>query len=139
MAYKRDATDVAQTGHTAIAASMIVFTILCLITWSLIGFQILRARKQRLADLENGTEVGPIDPNIPLEDVLQGSKYSDMKPVPVRVTSLGSWPLTQGTEGTPEPAPSSSSKSGIARDSQWYAEERPVRYFFHKIGKFFKD
>jgi hypothetical protein len=129
MNHARDASDVARLGHTTIVASMVVFVILLLTIWALIGFQIHRARKQHLADLETGAEVGPIDSDIPLDSVLKS------KPVRVSKSSLGSWPATQETTQSS----AQSSRSGVARDSQWYAEERPVRYFFHKIGKMLKN
>ncbi|KAI1432889.1 hypothetical protein GGR50DRAFT_552302 [Xylaria sp. CBS 124048] len=69
-----DAEQVAETGRLTISSSMIIFVFLTLPLWALMGFQVYQSRKKRsrLPDLETGHKVGTVDPNLPLEDLLQG-------------------------------------------------------------------
>ncbi|KAI1163819.1 hypothetical protein F5B18DRAFT_618392 [Nemania serpens] len=125
MSQTRDVADVSETGHTAIVASMVVFVILAVVMWALIGFQIYYARKQRLTDLEIGAQVrgGLVEGNLPLDDVLKSARAGR--------SSHTSWSVTQG------PRETQSSRSGTPCDSMWDAEERPIRNVFHKIGRMF--
>ncbi|KAI0114327.1 hypothetical protein GGR51DRAFT_503939 [Nemania sp. FL0031] len=116
----QDADGVAETGHITIAVSMTIWVFLVVIAWGLIGYQIHREGKRRLADLENGSaaQVGPIDGDIPLENVLNGTSEAR--------SSFASWSETQD---------SGKAKGAMARDSQGSDEGPPIRDFFHKIAK----
>ncbi|KAJ8131895.1 hypothetical protein O1611_g1728 [Lasiodiplodia mahajangana] len=116
----QDAHSVAEMGRLTVAVSMTTWTFLVVIAWGLIGYEIHRARKRCLTDLENGAPalVGTVDGDVPLENVLQGTRYSEM-PTPAK-SSFGSWSETQ------------------PRDSQGSGEGPPIRDFFHKITKVFK-
>ncbi|KAF2963416.1 hypothetical protein GQX73_g10147 [Xylaria multiplex] len=134
MMNKRDSADVAKTGHTAVVASMIVFVILLLIMWGLMGFQIHLQHKQRRADLEHGHGVSLVSDDLPLDDILRNAGNPEAQPGRTSEISVGTWSAT----ATEISGTTKSSKSGIPKDSQWYAEERPVRYFFHKVVNMFK-
>ncbi|KAI0529799.1 hypothetical protein GGR58DRAFT_495633 [Xylaria digitata] len=136
MVQKQDSAEIAKTGHTTIVASMIMFVVLVLIMWGLMGIQIHLQHKKRLADLENGDGEGVcvVDDDVPIDHILKTTRYSGAQPERKSKISLSSWSAT----ATEISATTKSSKSGIPKDSQWYAEERPVRYFFHKMGNMFK-
>ncbi|GAP90369.1 hypothetical protein SAMD00023353_4900640 [Rosellinia necatrix] len=125
-----DAAAVAKTGHIAVVASMIVFVVLTLILWALMGIQIHCLRKQRLSDLEATATAPVVDSDVPLENILRTAK----SPKPNAKTgrsSFASWPDTPRSTNI-------SSRSDMPHDSSWYAEERPVRYLLHKVAGWFK-
>ncbi|KAI1125513.1 hypothetical protein F5Y10DRAFT_246953 [Nemania abortiva] len=110
----QDVSRVADIGHTTIAASMTTWAFLVLIAWGLIGYQLHRERKRRLADLENGTPVGLVDGDVPLEDVLKGPNGSGTHSVRVTESSFGSWSRTQQA-ATRESQGESQGSSGAPR------------------------
>ncbi|KAI1200692.1 hypothetical protein F5X97DRAFT_292612 [Nemania serpens] len=134
MSQSRDVADLSGTGHTAIVASMVVFVILTVVIWAVMGLQIYRTHKQRLADLESGAQLrgGLVDGSLPLEDVLKGTKHAHVPSARASRSSRTSWSETQ------EPLENQSSRSGTPSDTRWYAEERPIRFVFHKIRRMFK-
>ncbi|KAI0451363.1 hypothetical protein F5B21DRAFT_384204 [Xylaria acuta] len=137
MSQKRHTDGLAGSGHLTIVVSMIIFVVLLLIIWALMGFQIYRLRMQRLADLESGiaAEVGTIDGDVPLDNILKGTRYSQVQSARA---SGSSWASLAVTHETHKGSSNKSSKSGVPRTSQWYREERPVSYFFYKICGVFK-
>ncbi|KAI8953124.1 hypothetical protein F4801DRAFT_538529 [Xylaria longipes] len=116
---------------------MIIFVALLLLVWALMGFQIYCLHKQRLADIESvvAVEIGPIDGDIPLDNVLKSTRYSQVQSARA---SVSSWASSAMAHGTRKGSSNTSSKSDVPRDSQWYRTERPVRYFFYKICGVFK-
>ncbi|KAI0442923.1 hypothetical protein F4803DRAFT_550641 [Xylaria telfairii] len=128
MAYKRDS--LAGSGHLTIVVTMIIFVSLLLILWTLMALQILGLREQYVADLEKAAKrgVGPIDGDVPLEDVLQTQRYTQ-----------SSWASSTATQQTSKGSSKPSSKSNMTRDSQWYREERPFRYFLYRAFGVFKN
>ncbi|KAJ2970133.1 hypothetical protein NUW58_g9789 [Xylaria curta] len=131
MASQNPDTDLASSGYVTIVASMIVFVVLLLAIWALMGLQIHLLRRKHLADLENdGVRVGPVDYDTPLDNILKGKGKARASE-----SSREKWSPTQPSTND---STNASSKSDMPYDSQWYREERPVRYFFHKIGNTFK-
>ncbi|KAI1187558.1 hypothetical protein F5B17DRAFT_315372 [Nemania serpens] len=122
----RDVVDVSETGYTTIVASMVVFVILTIVTWALIGFQIYYTHKQRLADLESGVHVrggGLVDEKLPLDDILKST------------TKHANVPSTQARKAkTRASLDTQFIRSSSPFDSRWYAEEQPVRSAFHRIS-----
>ncbi|KAI0427723.1 hypothetical protein F5Y09DRAFT_344439 [Xylaria sp. FL1042] len=124
MLQSRDVDSLAGAGKITIDVSMILFVILVIIMWTLMGFQLHRQRRQdhaETSDLEIGHAVAVPEASISLIDLISTAYWS-------RRASKSSWSTSEPSSST---APSS--KSGVPWDSQWYREERPVRYFFHKM------
>ncbi|KAI1738687.1 hypothetical protein F4680DRAFT_449803 [Xylaria scruposa] len=132
MGYRRDTSSPAGSGHLAIIVSTIVFVLLLLIAWALMGFQLYQLRQQRLADLESGVAVGPIAGDVPLDDVLKGVRYSQTQPVRTNRSPKASLAVThEGHTGSSNTL----SKSRVSHDSAWYREQ----YLIHYLYKIFKS
>ncbi|KAI0467668.1 hypothetical protein F4859DRAFT_525097 [Xylaria cf. heliscus] len=137
MSQQRRTADLSGSGHLTIIVSMVIFVSLILIIWTLMGLQLYYLRRQRLADLEMGVaaKIGPIDGDVPLDNVLKSMRYSQVQSARENRFSLASstatYEIRKGSFETP-------SNINAPRDSQWNSEERPISYFFDKVNGVFK-
>ncbi|KAI8626598.1 hypothetical protein F5Y19DRAFT_488174 [Xylariaceae sp. FL1651] len=122
--------DAAGTGRLVVAVFMVVFVIITLIMWIIIALQMRQARHRHLADIESGI----IDSNHPWRGLHNSSRDAKSRR---RQTSNDAIFAAASTSSpsVQQSVKAQSSKSDIPHDSQWYAEERPLRYWIFRISQ----
>ncbi|KAI3330318.1 hypothetical protein F4824DRAFT_342205 [Ustulina deusta] len=123
----RDAAKIGKTDRITIAASMIVFVVLVLAVWVLMGIQIHHLRKQRLADSsdpEAGVRVSVDEDDTPLDDLFKSTRRSKTQPGRTSKPSVASWPTTEASNSRPSV-------------QEQHTAQR-VDSFFHKVGGAFQ-